>query len=175
MTKLEINNDNIEFRTNDFINNEMPYVGIYGQYSKLIWAGISKISSNRIDLLPLDLHEDWSIETIPNIYILKNPNFTNQEVNGWIAYIKETFYESPQVESIYYTFDEDKIDVWIIIPKRDFSLLRKLVDSEMNVLDTFETNETNDTPLYQFEFHIMYRGRNNETDLIPQKALRIPK
>ena len=173
--KVAINNNNIEFKANKFINSEMSYVGIYGQFSKLISTNISRTSSNKIDIFPIAINKYWSIAWLTSDYIFKNPVFTNQEVNGWIAYIKETFYEFPQVESIYYKIDEDKIDVWIIIPKRDFSLLRRLVDLEMNVLDTFETNETNDKPLYQFEFHIIYRGRNNEADLIPQRALRIPK
>ena len=173
--KVEIKNNNVEFKVNNFINSEMSYVGIYRQCSKLISTNISKTFDNKLDIFPIAIIKDWSIETIPNDYILKNLNFTNQEVNGWIAYIKDMFYKFSQVESIYYTIYEDKIDVWIIIPKRDFSLLRKLVDLEMNVLDTFETNETNDTPLCQFEFHIIYRGRNNEVDLIPQRAVRIPK
>jgi len=173
--KVEIKNDNIEFKTNKFINSEMSYVGIYGQFSKLISTNISRTSSDKIDLFPIAIHKDWSIAWLTRDYILKNPNFTNQEVNGWIAYIKDIFYEFPQVESIYYAIEEDKNDIWLIIPKRDFSLVRRLVDLEMNVLDTFETNETNDKPLYQFEFHIIYRGRNNEADLIPQRAVRIPK
>lgn len=175
MIELEISNADIKFGINEIVESKISYVGVYEQYSAFISTQISRTYDNEIDIFTLDIHEDWSIEAIPNDYILKSPNFTNQEVNGWMAYIKEMFYEFPQVESIYYTIEEDKIDIWIIIPKRDFSLLRKLVDLEMNVLDTFETNETNDKPLYQFEFHIIYRGRNNEADLIPQRALRIPK
>ena len=172
MIKLEVNNDNIDFKTNEFINSEMSYVGIYGQFSKLISTDISRTSSNKIDIFPIAINKDWSIAWRTSDYILKNPDFTNQEVNGWIAYIKDIFYEFPQVESIYYTIEEDKIDIWLIIPKRDFSLVRRLVDLEMSVLDTFEAN---DKLLCQCEFHIIYRGRNNEADLIPQKALRIQK
>ena len=170
--KVAINNNNIEFKANKFINSEMSYVGIYGQCSKLIWTNIYKTFGNKIDIFPIAIQKDWSIEWRTNDCILKNPDFTNQEANGWIAYVKDIFYESPQVESIYYTIEEDKIDIWLIIPKRDFSLVRRLVDLEMSVLDTFEAN---DKLLRQCEFHIMYRGRNNEADLIPQKALRIQK
>lgn len=170
--KVEIKNNNVEFKVNEFINSEMSYVGIYGQCSKLILTNISKTFGNKLDIFPIAINKDWSIAWMTSDCIFKNPVFANQEVNGWVAYIKETFYESPQVESIYYTIEEDKIDIWLIIPKRDFSLVRRLVDLEMSVLDTFEVN---DKLLYQCEFHIMYRGRNNEADLIPQKALRILK
>ncbi len=175
MIELEISNADIKFGINEIVESKISYVGVYEQYSTFISTQISRTYDNEIDIFTLDIHEDWSIETIPNDYILKNRVVINQEANGWIAYIKDMFYKFPQVESIYYTIDEDKIDVWIIIPKRDFSLLRKLVDLEMNVLDTFETNETNDKPLYQFEFHIIYCGRLDEANLIPQRALRILK
>ena len=61
----------------------------------------------------------------------------DQTANGWISYIREVFYDIPQVESIYYTIDNTDIDIWLIIPTRDFSLLRRLVDLEMSVLDIF--------------------------------------
>jgi len=170
--KVAINNDNIEFKANKFINSEMSYVGIYGQCSKLISTNIYKTFGNKLDIFPIAINKDWAIAWLTSDYILKNPNFTNQEVNGWMAYIKDIFYEFPQVESIYYTIEEDKTDIWLIIPKRDFSLVRRLVDLEMSVLDTFEAN---DKLLCQCEFHILYRGRNNEADLIPQRALRISK
>ena len=170
--KVAINNNNIEFKANKFINSEMSYVGIYGQCSKLISTNIYKTFGNELDIFPIAINKDWAIAWLTSDCRFKNPVFTNQEGNGWIAYIRETFYESPQVESIYYTIEEDKIDIWLIIPKRDFSLVRRLVDLEMSVLDTFEAN---DKLLCQCEFNIIYRGRNNEADLIPQRALRIPK
>lgn len=172
MIELEISNADIKFGINETVESKISYVGVYEQYSKLISTQISRTYDNEIDIFPIAINKDWSIAWLTSDYIFKNPVFANQEVNGWMAYIKGIFYEFPQVESIYYTIEEDKIDIWLIIPKRDFSLVRRLVDLEMSVLDTFEAN---DKLLCQCEFHILYRGRNNEADLIPQKASRIPK
>ena len=96
----------------------------------------------------------------------------NQTANGWISYIKEIFYSVPQVESIFYTIDDTDIDVWLIIPKRDFELLRRLVDLEISVLDVFFSE---DSSLYRFEFHILYRNDADEYQIVPKKALRLPK
>lgn len=170
--EVEIENNNIEFKSNPFINTEMSYAGIYEKLSKLIWTNIHRSSSNKIDIFPITIEKDWVWTWFTNNYISKNPVFTNQEVNGWLAYIKEKFYEFKPVESIYYAIADEKFDIWLIIQKRDFKLIRRLVDLEMSVVDIFETNEKS---LCQYEFHIIYRGRHKETDLIPQQALRLPK
>ena len=96
----------------------------------------------------------------------------DQTANGWIAYVREGFYAFPQVESIYYTIDDTDIDIWLIIPTRDFSLLRRLVDLEMRILGIFSSA---DLSLYRFEFHILYRNNSNENQLVPKRALRLPK
>lgn len=97
---------------------------------------------------------------------------SDQTANGWISYIKEQFYSVPKVESIYYSIDDTDVDIWIIIPTRDFKLLRRLVDLEMKVLDIFSDT---DLSLYRFEFHILYRNGANENQLVPKRALRLPK
>jgi len=168
--KVEIKNNSIEFNTNEFTNSEMVYV--YGESSKLVWNNAYIKCSNKVDILPAVINDDQSLSWLTSDNRVENVFFTNQEVNGWIAYIKEMFYVYPEVESIYYSIEEDNIDIWLIIPERDFSLVRRLVDLEMLALDTFETD---DKSLCQCEFHIIYREGHIEGDLIPQKALHIPK
>ena len=101
-----------------------------------------------------------------------NQNTFDQTVNGWIAYVKEQFYTVSQVESIYYTIDDIDIDVWLIIPTRNFNLLRRLIDLEIRVLDIFSTANLS---LYRFEFHIIYRNNASEHQIVPKKALRLPR
>ncbi len=169
---IEIYNNSIEYNTVEFTNNEIVYIDIYEQSSKLVWNNASIECSNKVDVSPAAINDDRSLSWLTSDNKLGDVFFTNQEINGWIAYIKGIFYEYPQVESIYYSIEEDNIDIWLIIPVRDFSLVRRLVDSEMMVLDTFETD---DKSLCQCEFHITYRNGHIESDLIPQNALRIPK
>lgn len=169
---VEIKNDSVEFNTDRFTNSEIVYIDIYERFSKLGWNNVFIEWSNKADISPMVINHDRAFLWLTSDNKLKNVFFTNQEVNGWMAYMKEIFYEYPQVESIYYSIEEDNIDIWLIIPERDFSLVRRLVDSEMMVLDTFEMD---DKSLYQCEFHIIYRDGHIENDLIPQNALRITK
>lgn len=170
--KVEITNNSIEFNTDEFTNSEKVYIGIYEQFSKLVWNNVSIKCSNEVDILPQGVNDDQALSLLTSDNKLENVFFTNQEVNGWIEYIKDNFYGYPQVESIYYSIEEDNVDIWLIIPERDFSLVRRLVDLEMLVLDTFEMD---DKSLCQCEFHIIYRDGHIESDLIPKNALRIPK
>ena len=103
-----------------------------------------------------------------------NINLTtlDQNANGLIAYVREQFYAIPKVESIYYTIDDTDVDIWLIIPTRDFNLLCRLVDLEMRILDIISIA---DLSLYQLEFHILYRNSCNENQIVPKKALRLQK
>lgn len=97
---------------------------------------------------------------------------SDQSVNGWVSYIKEKFYSFTQVETIYALIEQDKIDVWIIIPNRDSVLLRKLIETEMGVLDVLSSDNK---PLFSLEFHIVYRCGNDERQFVPLRALRLPR
>lgn len=103
-----------------------------------------------------------------------NVNLTtlDQNANGLIAYVREQFYAIPQVESIYYTIDDTDVDIWLIIPTRDFNLLCRLVDLEMSILDIISIA---DLSLYQLEFRILYRNGCNENQIVPKIALHLQK
>jgi hypothetical protein len=100
------------------------------------------------------------------------PINSNQTLNGWISYIKDQFYSVPETEAIYYTIDNKDIDLWILIPTRNFQLLRRLVDLEMRVLDTFSYGNES---LYRLEFHILYRNYAKENTIISSKAILVPR
>jgi hypothetical protein len=95
---------------------------------------------------------------------------SDQSLNGWIAYVKEVFYSVPDVESIYLTIEENNVDLWLVIPKRDFKLVRRLVELEMRVLNDFVSPQG--MQLF-IEFHIMYRCGVAESQLIPREAIRL--
>jgi hypothetical protein len=96
----------------------------------------------------------------------------DQTMNGWIAYVREEFYSIPEVEAIYVAIEENNVDIWLVIPNRDFALLRELVELEMKFLNTFIALEE---PLFLFEFHIVYRCGANESKFVPKRAMRIPR
>lgn len=96
----------------------------------------------------------------------------DQTVNGWIAYVREEFYSIAGVEALYVVSEENNVDIWLVIPNRDFALLRELVEREMKVLETFIVIEE---PLFLFEFHIVYRCGADESKFVPKRAIRIPR
>jgi len=97
---------------------------------------------------------------------------SDQTINGWIAYIREEFYSIPEVEAVYVVIEENNVDIWLLVPNRDFALVRQLVDREMKVLETFVAIEQ---LLFLFEFHIVYRCGADESQFLPQRAIRLPR
>ena len=95
---------------------------------------------------------------------------SDQSLNGWIAYVKEVFYSVPNVESVYFTIEENNIDLWLVIPKRDFQLVRHLIELEMRILNDFVS--PHGTQLF-IEFHIMYRCGSVESQFMPREAIRL--
>ena len=96
----------------------------------------------------------------------------SQTLNGWISYIKDQFYKISEIQSIYYSINDKDVDIWILIPKRDIVLLRRLVDLEIKVLETFTYGGES---LFRLEFHIVYCNHTDEKMLVPSKALYLQK
>lgn len=96
-----------------------------------------------------------------------------QNVNGWIAYIRELLYSITGVESLYVTIDDKQVDIWILIPNRDIDLMRQIVEKEMLIVDSLNT----DLELrFEVDFHIVYRyGSIDDRQLIPRLAIQIPR
>jgi len=110
----------------------------------------------------------FAVDTAP--YYAGSNVTVDQTVNGWIEYLRGEFYSLPEVESVHVTIDDNNVDVWVIIPERDFAVLREVVDREMAVLENLGDV---DRPPFLMEFHVLYRCGNAASRLIPQHALSL--
>lgn len=97
---------------------------------------------------------------------------SGQSKNDWISYIREEFYSFPQVDAIYVTIDDRDVDIWLLIPHRDINLVRQLIEKEMKIFERFSDAEE---PIFLIEFHVVYGNNSDENQLVPQKAIKLPK
>lgn len=170
MITVETSNQDIQFRLCE------PIVSLAHQILSGGEWGILDTSVKREQaVLPfLELFKPYTWEHSAKVTILYGGTNTvsyDQTINGWIAYVREQFYSISEVEAIYVAIKENNVDIWLLIPNRDFALVRQLVDQEMKVLETFVDIEQ---PLFLCEFHIVYRCGADESQLVPQEAFRLP-
>lgn len=97
---------------------------------------------------------------------------SDQHVDGWIARIREEFYSNPSVESIFVTIEDGNVDVWVVIPKRDIHVVRRISEGEGRILRMFAAAEH---PVFFLDFHVVYRADRSEKDLIPTGAIQLPR
>lgn len=97
---------------------------------------------------------------------------SDQSETGWVAHIREEFYSFPEVESIYMTIDDSDIDIWLLVRNRSIGLVRQLAEKEMEILDRFASAER---PLFLIDFHVVYRCGADESQFVPQRAIRLPR
>jgi len=97
---------------------------------------------------------------------------SNQYVDGWIALIREGLYANPSVEDIFVDFEDDDVDVWVVIPEHDLAILHQIVEAEGKLFDTLVSGEN---PPFLIEFHVIYRCGRNIEELAPTKAIRLPR
>lgn len=97
---------------------------------------------------------------------------SNQGANGWISYIRQELYSDPSVEDIFVSIEDNSVDVWVVIPERDISVLRQLVEIEGQILEMLVSGEH---PAFLFDFHIIYRCGRNIDELAPTKSIRLPR
>ena len=121
---------------------------------------------SRIELL------DFSILKLSDEQSNDDYDNSDQVLNGWIKHVKDSFYGVPEVESIYLARVEETTHVWIMIPKRNFALLQRLVELELRVLDMLCTKRNS---ILRLEFHITYRNGRDEKRLVPLQAITIPR
>ena len=93
--------------------------------------------------------------------------------NSWLSRIRKTVYANPAVEALFVSKGEEAVrDYWVVIPKRDIALVRKLIsDQQEKVLSLFAQT---DAP-FQLDFHIVYRNGRDVKELIPSEAISLPK
>ena len=99
-------------------------------------------------------------------------DFTNQNVNGWISLIKKTLFANPSVEDIFVSIEESDVDMWVVIAKRDLSVLSQLVEKEGHIIEILVSGEN---PALLIDFHVIYRCGRNIEDLVSNRAIRLPK
>lgn len=134
-------------------------------WKKRSWQWYSSLTATKLPT-ELDSCEDDSSPKLTTQQENSPIIWSDQSLNGWIAHTKERFCSFPGVESIYLAIQENNIDIWLLIPQRDFELVGRLVDIEMKILDDFGTK------LFP-EFHIIYRCGRNESQLVPREAIRL--
>jgi len=96
----------------------------------------------------------------------------DQYVNGWISRIREKLYSIPSVEDIFVSIEDTDVDVWVVIPNRDLSVLHQIVEREWELLKTLVSGES---PPFLVDFHIIYRCGRNVEDLAPTRTIRLPR
>ena len=141
-------------------------------------------SDIKVDLLDSaskqSIPRDWSplvfmaYESLPPISVTNKGGFdsSDQCVNGWIALIRKELYANPSVEDIFVSIEDDNVDVWVVIPKRDISVLRQLVQGEGRIVEMLVSGEH---PAFLIDFHIIYRCGRSIDEVAPSKAIRLPR
>ena len=136
-----------------------------------ILNSVTKQSAAR-DWRPTIFAEDK--EPLPVISVYNEGRFdsSNQDVNGWLSLIKGELYSTPAVEDIFVTIEDSDVDVWVVIPERNFAALDQLANIEWEMLKMFGSGEY---PAFLIDFHIIYRCGRNVEDLAPTRAIRLPR
>jgi len=93
-------------------------------------------------------------------------------VNGWLSLIREELYSISSVEDIIVSIEDNDVDVWVVIPERDLTILHQIVEREWELLKTLVSGEN---PPFLIDFHIIYRCSRNVEELAPTEAIRLPK
>jgi hypothetical protein len=97
---------------------------------------------------------------------------SNQKVDGWISYVQKELYLEPTVESVHVGIDEGTVDFWIVIPKRDIEVVKRIADTQSRIMDVFGRTEK---PSFFMDFHIIYRNGHDEGEWIPKRTIRLPR
>lgn len=93
---------------------------------------------------------------------------------GWLARVRTAVYRYKDVEDLYVSVGQDPVvDYWIVIPKRDISLVRRLMDAQQKyIIPLFTSGE--EAP-FQLDFHIVYREGRDISILVPTDAIHVPR
>jgi len=97
---------------------------------------------------------------------------SNQDVNGWLSLIKSELYSNPSVEDIFVSIEDSNVDVWVVIPERDLTILHQIVEKEGELFGVLVSGES---PPFLVDFHIIYRRGRKIEELAPTKAIRLPR
>jgi len=113
-------------------------------------------------------------ELLPVISVANKRGFdsSDQCVDGWIALVRGALYSIPSVEDIFVSIEGSDVDVWVVIPERDLTILHQIADREWALSKTFVFGEN---PPFLIDFHVIYRCGRNIEDLAPTRAIRLSR
>ena len=95
-----------------------------------------------------------------------------QSTDAWISRLRNALLSIEGIESMHLAIDDNTIDVWVIIPKRDVDLVRKVSETERTVMSQLINRQPDAS--FHFDFHTVYRESQKVSDLIPGRAIKIP-
>ena len=107
-----------------------------------------------------------------SVYSTRVFDSSNQCVDGWLAHIREELYSNSSVEDIFYSIKDSNVDVWVVIPKRDITILRQLVEIEGRILGMLVSGKH---PAVLIDFHVIYRCDRNVEELVSNRAIILPR
>jgi hypothetical protein len=100
-------------------------------------------------------------------------DYYNQYVDGWLSLVSEELYSNPAVEDIFVSIDENDVDIWVVIPQRDITVLHQLAEREWELTKILVSGER--SPAFLVDFHVIYRCGRNIEDLAPTRAILLPR
>jgi len=116
----------------------------------------------------------WHEELLPAEDVKNREKFelTDQGINGWMSRIRDELYSISMVENIFVTIEDNDINVWVVIPRRDITVLRQIVEKEDELLKVLVSG---DNPALFIDFHVIYRCDRDMEKLAPTRAISLPK
>ncbi len=124
------------------------------------------------DWLPVDFTAEKEPLPIMSVDNEKSFDLSNQCVNGWISLVRDALYSNSSVEDIFVSIEDNNVDVWVAIPKRDISVLRQLVEIEGRILEMLVSGEH---PAFLIDFHVIYRCGRNIKEMVSNRAIKLPR
>lgn len=115
----------------------------------------------------------------------ENPSEVNQSIgdrismedrlysDSWISLLRDELFAVHGIESIHIARDDTTLDVWVIIPERDIKVVRSIAETERAIMARFINHQRD--PIFFFDFHTMYRESNQTNELVPLRAIEIPR
>ena len=101
------------------------------------------------------------------------PMKESQYSDAWIRLLRDDLFSIQGIESMYLARDETNVDVWVVIPKRDIDLVRKIAETEREIMSQFFNHQRD--PIFYFDFHTVYMESSRVEELVPRSAIEIPR
>ncbi len=142
----------------------------------------SELEMKASTIIEVDIFNSTVKQSIPRDWTSQQPvislsnkrsfDFSNQCVDGWIALIRKELYANPSVEDIFYSIEDNNVDVWVVIPERNLNVLHQIAEREWELTKILVSGENRP---FLVDFHIIYRYGRNVEDLKPTRAIRLPR